>query len=407
MTHLGVDRWTLYNLEATAKTFDALENSRFELAIMKEQGPESYTFFKSEAYDGRTMWRTVSVCPFDLRRKDPRQTYVIGVKAPANSRYDLQFRHTESLIPLNQNFTIETYGRRYLYFTRTAFHQANYSYMWIDIKVEQGKFETIGVMNGQCPKLTEKMSSYARWGYDYSSYTVWGPGGKFCPCNETTLECDSTTASTSVVANGSNATTLSVNGSQADVTVVGHGLDPNDHPCARNKNMTYRIEMWDCSSDVGEYILMIDTRGEYFKGTAYAYVQHNDHRCQTIVPPLREEILVTFGEVVKETFPIVVGGTVFLCLLFLVIRYCYKQAMVNAQHRKRMDKEKYDQMDASEYFGEEKELEEENQIFTRKARVARSAFQIRKERETRIEKALIKAQAIADGYDDGEFKATY
>lgn len=97
----------------------------------------------------------------------------------------------------------------------------------------------------------------------------------------------------------------------------------------------------------------------------------------------------------------------FLCLLFLVIRYCYKQAMVNAQHRKRMDKEKYDQMDASEYFGEEKELEEENQIFTRKARVARSAFQIRKERETRIEKALIKAQAIADGYDDGEFKATY
>ena len=63
-------------------------------------------------------------------------------------------------------------------------------------------------------------------------------------------------------------------------------------------------------------------------------------------------------------------------------------------------------MDANDYFGEEA-VEEENQVLTKTKRVARSAFQIRKQREARIEEALRKAQAVADGYDDGQNKATY
>merc|ERR1712159_716211 len=170
--------------------------------------------------------------------------------------------------------------------------------------------------------------------------------------------------------------------------------------------MTYRIEIWDCSSAVGEYIVMIDTRGRHFKGTAYAQIRHNDHRCQTIVPPMREEILVTFGEVVERSFPIVVGFVVFVFLLFLAVRYCIRQAAVSAAHRKRIDMERYKKISSTEYFGEDEPTEEE--YSTKTLRKAKSAFQTRREREKRIEKEIVKAQMLVDGYDnDNSNEATY
>ena len=51
----------------------------------------------------------------------------------------------------------------------------------------------------------------------------------------------------------------------------------------------------------GEYVLMVETAGQHFKGTAFVQLFNDDHRCTTIVPPMREEILVTFGQVISRT----------------------------------------------------------------------------------------------------------
>ena len=42
-----------------------------------------------------------------------------------------------------------------------------------------------------------------------------------------------------------------------------------------------------------------------------------------------------------------------------------------------------------------------------RSRHAKSAFQTRREREIRLETALVKAQVMAEGYDTGEAEATY
>ena len=43
-------------------------------------------------------YRTLSVCPFDLRKKDPRHVYTFGVKAPPNSKYARFALHAEDKI---------------------------------------------------------------------------------------------------------------------------------------------------------------------------------------------------------------------------------------------------------------------------------------------------------------------
>merc|ERR1740130_1852171 len=94
------------------------------------------------------------------------------------------------------------------------------------------------------------------------------------------------------------------NGSQTVHRTTGDSLldlseEDSKHPCEHGSERTYRLEIFDCSSEVGEYVLMVETGGQHFKGTAFVQLFNDDHRCTTIVPPMREEILVTFGQVVE------------------------------------------------------------------------------------------------------------
>merc|ERR1719163_2736789 len=133
-------------------------------------------------------------------------------------QYNVQFRMVESLIPLNKEFTIETYGKRYLYFTRTAAHQAKYSTMWLDVHLEAGSVDTMAVTTNICPDdgiIPHRYLTYK----DTTWSTRWKQNGT-----------------------------------------------------------TYRIELFSCSDPVGEYFVGFDTRGKYFKATGYAQVIEEDHR---------------------------------------------------------------------------------------------------------------------------------
>jgi len=109
---------------------------------------------------------------------------------------------------------------------------------------------------------------------------------------------------------------------------------------------------------------------------------------------------------VELSFPVVVSVIVVMLLTLLIANKCYQQAMVNRQHRNRLDREMYAKMNPEEYFGEEAS-EEEGQYRTKFTRHAKSSFQTRKERETRLEAALVKAQIMAEGYDTGEQMAVF
>jgi len=272
LTHTS--RWTLYNIEVTGRVFDPLLNQEFGFALMTERQPatvpavqpqqpvwskaptpELVSMFTAGYPQDHVLWRTLSVCPTDVRLEDPRHVWKIGVFGKPKTHYQLQYRVTESLIPLNTYFQIETYGKRYLYYTRTRAHQRSYSFMWLDIHVEEGKFDNIQVMRTICPKAG------------------------VVPIKELKYEVDSTWA-----------TQWKQNGT------------------------AFRIELFSCGDAVGEYFVGIDTRGSYFRGTAYAYILENDHRCVTIEPPFRQEVLVTLGQVVRLAFPLVIGFIVFIIL---------------------------------------------------------------------------------------------
>jgi len=406
LSWFNVSRWTLYNLEANAWIFDASESSQFTLALMKERDPDPLIYYKQIPYPSdHVFYRTLSVCPFDLRLKDPRQVYTFGVKAPPNSRYELQFNHVEARIPVGEEFVIETYGRRYLYFERLVEHQHNYSYMWIDLKVEQGNFSKIAVMYANCPDASKVTLRESQWSSGASSYTVWGPQGTKCPCNANKTQYGENKTDQSCAYQQPQNQSITIHRTVSDSLLDQSDAD-SKHPCEHDAASTYRLEIFDCSSDIGQYVVMIETSGQHFKGTGFAQVFNDDHRCNTIVPPMREEILVTFGQVVEITFPIMVSTIVLMVLFVLVATKCYQQAIVNRQHRDRLDAEMFAKMNPTEYFGEEDE-DENMKHATKFARHAKSAFQTRREREIRLEAALVNAQVMAEGYNTGETQETF
>jgi len=302
----------------------------------------------SQGYpNDHVLWRTLSVCPTEIRREDPRNVWQVGVFGQPKTKYQLSFRMVESLIPLNKEFQIETYGMRYLYFTHLAAHQRKYTTMWLDIHLEAGDFDNIAVLRGICPDagtipLKVVTPSDATW------ITRWGRNGT-----------------------------------------------------------TYRIELFSCSDPVGEYFVGIDTRGKYFRAVAYAQLVENDARCVTIVPPFRLEIVVTLGEVIRLAFPGVIGFAAFTFITVRIGRYCYISRMVAIRHKQRLEKERYDALAAADYYGEEQADEGLPEIETRKLRKATSSFEARKAREKRLEAEVMRAQIEAEGLLRGEEKAVY
>merc|ERR1711871_1031269 len=119
-------------------------------------------------------------------------------------KYDVQYRIVESLIPIDKYFQIETYGKRYLYFTHQAEHQHKYTTMWLDIHVEAGEFDNIAVMRNMCPQAGVIPLKELAWG-ESTWITQWKRNGT-----------------------------------------------------------TYRIELFSCGDPTGEYFVGIDTRGKYF-----------------------------------------------------------------------------------------------------------------------------------------------
>jgi len=262
-------------------------------------------------------------------------------------KYTLQYRIVETLIPLKTYFQIETYGKRYLSFTRTAEHQQKITTMWLDIHVEEGDFDSIMVQREICPEagvvpMKEMTNNDTTW------ITQWKQNGT-----------------------------------------------------------TFRIELFECSDPVGEYFVAIDTRGKYFRATAYAEVIEEDHRCVTIVPPFRLEIVVTLGEVLRLAFPAVLGFAVVTFLAIRIGRYCYVQRMVAKRHKERLEKERFDALAAADYYGEEQPDESMPEVNTRKVRKATSSFEARKAREKRLEQEVIRAQIESEGLMRGEEKAVY
>jgi len=269
---------------------------------------------------------------------------------------------------VQREVVVEAYGIRYMHFERLVEHQQNYSFMWVDLEVLEGRFNSIRVLKDKCPIDANKeyhnlLPNMFSWNTEYSAKEValnfniseWPT---FTPIGETT---------------------------------------------SRNR---YRIELFDCSSAAGVYFMAIDARKGYVKARMTARVYHNDHRCQTISPPMREEILVTFGQVVEITAPIAIGVIVLLFVLFFSLRYFVIQSRIIQAHKDRIDRERYDAMNAADYFMEEKE--DEGQYLTKHERKAVSQFQQRKAREARLEKEIIKAQMVIDGYNnDDDNKAMY
>lgn len=360
-------RWDLYNLEVTAKCFDPLLNQEFGVALMKERQPttvpyrsptqpgwstvsppELVSMFTANYPKDHVLWRTLSVCPTDLRLEDPRHVWKIGVFGAPKMHYQLSYRIVESLIPLKKYFQIETYGKRYLYFTRTRAHQRAYETMWLDIHVEEGEFDNIEVMRTICPR----------------------PG-------------------------------------VVPLKSLNFKTDPTWSTQWKRNGTAFRIELFSCSDEVGEYFVSIDTRGKYFRGTGYAEVISTDHRCVTIEPPFRQEILVTMGQVVRMAFPGVIGFLVFLFLAVRIGRYCYIQRTVAARHKDRLEKERFDALATADYFGEEVPDESMPEVVTKKIRKATSSFEARKAREKRLEAEVMKAQIEAEGLLRGEEKAVY
>merc|ERR1711871_779303 len=129
---------------------------------------------------------------------------------------------------------------------------------------------------------------------------------------------------------------------------------------------TYRIELFSCNDVVGEYFVSIDTQGKYFRGVAYAQLIENDHRCVTIVPPFRLQVLVTLGEVIRLAFPAVIGFAVLVFLAVRIGRYCYVSRMVALRHKERLEKERYDALAAADYYGEEQADEGLPEVITKK-----------------------------------------
>jgi hypothetical protein len=359
-------RWDLYNIEVTASLDDPLLNQQFGVSLMKEQHPvtvpyrepsqpawskmpppELVSIFHAPYPNDHALWRTLSVCPTEFRREDPRHVWHVGVYGQPKTKYKVQFRTVEALIPLQKYFQIETYGMRYLTFTRTKAHQREYSSLWLDVHVEAGEFDNIGVMRGICPQAGVIPLTEVTWD-DPTWITQWKRNGT-----------------------------------------------------------TYRIEIFSCSDEEGEYFVGIDTRGKYFRGTAYAQVITQDHRCATIIPPYRLEIVVTLGEVIRLAFPAVIGFAVFTFLCVRIGRYCYVSRMVAMRHKQRLEKERYDALAAADYYGEEAADEGLPEVMTRKLRKATSSFEARKAREKRLEAEVMRAQIEAEGLLRGEEKAVY
>jgi len=364
MTH--ADRWTLYNIEATATCEDPLLNQEFGLFIMKERAPttvpyeraiapqwtskpspEGVAMFKTLYPHDHKLWRSLSVCPTEVRREDPRQVWNIGVAAPPGMRYQLQFRIVESLIPLNLDFQVETYGIRYYYFTHLAAHQRKHSTMWLDIHVEAGTLFKVSIVKDICPEAG------------------------VIPMKQ--LDAQDTTWSTKWGENGT----------------------------------TYRIELFSCGDETGEYFVGIDTAGKYLRATAYAQVIEDDHRCATIIPPWRLTVVVQLGEVIRLVFPAVIGFFVFTFLAIRIGRYCYVSRMLAKRHKERLEKERYDALAAADYYGEEQADDGLPEVQTRKVRKATSSFEARKARERRLEQEVMRAQVEAEGLLRGEEKAVY
>jgi len=175
----------------------------------------------------------------------------------------------------------------------------------------------------------------------------------------------------------------------------------------KQNGTTYRIELFSCSDPVGEYFVGFDTRGKYFKATGYAQVIEEDHRCVTIIPPFRLEVVVTLGEVIRLAFPAVIGFAVLTFLTIRIGRYCYIQRMVARRHKERLEKERYDALAAADYYGEEQADESLPEVVTRKLRKATSSFETRKAREKRLEQEVMRAQIEHEGLARGEEKAVY
>ena len=89
------------------------------------------------------------------------------------------------------------------------------------------------------------------WGRDAASYSVWGPQGPKCQCN------NNKNVSWTNPANWTNQEC-------PNRTLDDSLLDTADraHPCEMGAGSTYRLEVFDCSSDVGEYVVMLETSGE-------------------------------------------------------------------------------------------------------------------------------------------------
>lgn len=360
----NISRWEFHTLEVTANLTDQLANQGFGLTLMKERvGVDaSKQYWVSQQYPpDHELHRSLAVCPLDLQDEDPRYVWKVGVKSMPNTPYTLQFNVTKTEIPLNEDFIVETYGFRYLHIERFVGHEANYSSMWLDIEVLDGTFENIRVSPTVCP-IDEHETDHHLEPKDWTWTTIFDSWDYH-------------------VASGLNTTNRTYNSSYDG----GGGTN------------RYRLELWDCSSRAGYYFVGVDARGGYLKAKMHATINHNDHRCETIVPPMREEIIVTFGEVVERTFPVVVGTIVLVFLLFMAVRYCVTQRAIINAHKKRLDQERFKNVTADDYFGEETG---EDVYTTKKARKAVSAFQARKEREGRLAKEIVRAQLLADGYQD-------
>lgn len=456
LTWWNITRWDYHSLEVNLNLSDTLINRELVVTLFKERlgvihktEPHKMMVWTAQAYPiDHILSRSISVCPNDFLVEDPRYKWVIGIRAPAGTPYTIQFNITKTLIPLtitpivsmpmptngtnvtnttyttntinNTNatsapttnapttnaptneptnvnmtntsanysnittvtafnstnitelvvgeFVVETYGIRYMHFERLVEHQQNHSFMWLDIEVLEGSFNSIRVLKDTCPVATNTEYHYLMprmfsWDTEYSAL-------------ETALDFNLSTW-------------------------------PTDTPTGETTSTNrFRLELFDCSSPAGVYFIAVDARTKFVKAKMSARVYANDHRCQTISPPMREEILVTFGQVVELTAPIAIGVLVLGFILFFVIRYCVIQNRISASHRERIDRERYNAMDASEYFMEEKD---DSAFYeTKHERRAVSSFQLRKSREVRLEKEIVKAQMQMDGYaNDEDNKAMY
>lgn len=316
----NITRWEYYTIEVNTNLTDTLSNQQFTITLMKERlgvyATEQYWDGKSYPTD-HAFHRSISICPLDIATVDPRYNWKIGVKALPNTPYQLQFNVTKTLIPLDEDFIVETYGYRYLHIDHLPQHQANYTYMWLDIEILDGGFNSISVRPDTCP-LEEHENSHLLKPKDWTRSTIFDTWGYI----------DTHTSSTV-----SNYTSGNSSGNSSTQT----GREYNSTYAPSTQTNRYRLELWSCGAPTGTYFVAIDARAKYVKAKLRATIGVNDHRCQTIVPPMREEILVTFGEVVERSFPIVIGFVVFVFLLFLAVRYCIRQAAVSAAHRKRID----------------------------------------------------------------------